>query len=247
MAYRGVRLRFLPCPVPQVNLAGYLRVSTDGQVDAFGKDVQREGIERYVALSGDTVTEWFEEDGVSGKVEGADRPAMAQIIARAHEFDGVIAFDSTRIARRLIVQETLIGILWNAGLQVVTSTAGLIEEDSDPTKVLIRQILGVVAEFDHRTTVKKLSDGRRAKIRSGGYGGGTTRFGVTAVGVGKASSLVQCNEEYRTIQRIDRWHREGFSMRDIASRLNTDGIPTKMGKQWTAVQISRILKRSELH
>jgi DNA invertase Pin-like site-specific DNA recombinase len=230
-----------------MRLAGYIRVSTEGQVEAFGKAVQRAGIERYAALSGDVVVEWFEEDGVSGKVEGADRPVMAQIISRADEFDGIIAFDATRIARRLIVQETLIGILWNAGLQVVTSTAGVIEEDSDPTKVLIRQILGVVAEFDHRTTVKRLGDARRAKIRSGGYGGGITRFGMATTGVGKASALVEDVHESTVVASIVAAHSDGLSMRHIARELNRTGVQTKLGGQWSAVQISRILSRNELH
>ena len=63
-----------------MNLAGYLRVSTAGQVDAFGKDVQREGIERYVALSGDVVTEWFEEkpDGTGGRDRFVGGKSMGQ-------------------------------------------------------------------------------------------------------------------------------------------------------------------------
>lgn len=229
-----------------MNLAGYLRVSTVGQIDAFGKDVQREGIERYVALSGDVITEWFEEDAVSGKVEGAERPVMAQIIARADEFDGVIAFDATRIARRLVVQETLIGLLWAAGLTVVTSTNGVIEEDDeDPTRVLIRQILGVVAEFEHRTIVGRLQSGRRHKIRSGGYGGGTPKYGVRVEGSGKSAEFTEDPVESIVVAKIQRWYAQGDSLRQIANELNAQGLPTKLGKQWTAVQVSRIIQRYE--
>ena len=231
-----------------MRLAGYIRVSTDGQVDAFGKDVQRDGIERYVALTGDTVVEWFEEDGVTGKSEGADRPEMSRIIARATEFDGVIAFDATRFARRLIVQEVLMGRLWEAGLRVVMSTAGEVEEDSDPTKILIRQVLGIVAEFDHRTTVKKLSAGRQAKIRQGGYAGGITRYGQSVEGVGKTSKLVKFDFEAETARSMVTAVEEGMSYRAIARKLNELRVPTKTGKgQWTPVQVSRIVSRSKLH
>ena len=229
-----------------MNLAGYLRVSTAGQVDAFGKDVQREGIERYASLSGDVITEWFEEDAVSGKTEGAARPVMAEILARADEFDGVIAFDATRIARRLVVQETLIGLLWAAGLTVVTSTNGVLEEDDeDPTRVLIRQILGVVAEFEHRTIVKRLQSGRRHKIRAGGYGGGTPLYGVRVQGSGKSAEFAEDPVESMVVAQIKTMYASGDSLRAIAHNLNMGGITTKLGKQWTAVQVSRILKRYE--
>lgn len=228
-----------------MNLAGYLRVSTAGQVDAFGKDVQREGIERYAALSGDTVVEWFEEDAVSGKVEGADRPVMAEIIARADEFDGVIAFDATRIARRLIVQETLMGLLWAAGLEVVTSTNGPVEQDEDPTRVMIRQILGVVAEFEHRSIVKKLHGARRIKSSQGGYIGGVAPYGQTVVGVGKMSRFVPNPVESDVIKSINFARSTGESLNSIARSLNAKGVTTKTGKQWTPVQVSRIIKRYE--
>jgi len=229
-----------------MNLAGYLRVSTAGQVDAFGKEVQREGIERYASLSGDVITEWFEEDAVSGKVEGAERPVMAEIIARADEFDGVITFDATRIARRLVVQETLIGLLWAAGLTVVTSTNGVLEEDDeDPTRVLIRQILGVVAEFEHRTIVRRLQTARRHKIRSGGYGGGIPQYGRCVTGSGKSAEFAVDPVESIVVAKIKRWYEQGDSLRQIANELNAQGATTKLGKQWTAVQVSRILKRYE--
>lgn len=228
-----------------MNLAGYLRVSTAGQVDAFGKDVQREGIERYASLSGDVITEWFEEDAVSGKTEGAARPVMAEILARADEFDGVIAFDATRIARRLIVQETLMGLMWAAGLTVVTSTNGVVEHDDDPTRVLIRQILGVVAEFEHRTIVARLQSGRAHKIKTGGYGGGTPKYGTTVLGKGKNAQFAADPVESKVVDLIKGMYVQRVSLRAIAASLNTRGITTKTGKQWTAVQVSRILQRYE--
>ncbi len=117
-----------------MKLAGYLRVSTEGQVDAFGKDVQRDAIERWAGLNGHEIVAWFEEDGVSGKTDGGDRP-----------------------------QETLLTLVWDAGLRVFTTTAGeLSANDDDPTRILIRQILGVIAEFDHRNTVKRQGETLRS-------------------------------------------------------------------------------------
>lgn len=231
-----------------MNLAGYIRVSTEQQVDAYGKDVQRESIARWADLNGHTIVGYYEEDAVSGKVDGGDRPVLANLLH--HDvalFDGIVFFDATRIARRSVVQETLLSLIWATGLKVFTTTAGELDADEeDPTKILIRQILGVIAEFDHRTTVRKLHAARKIKASQGGYIGGTPRFGVAVEGSGKSSAFVPNQDERRTIQLIALWHRESYSLREIADRLNEEGRPTKTGRgRWHPTQVARILDRPE--
>lgn len=229
-----------------MNLAGYIRVSTEGQVDAFGKDVQQASIQSWAELNGHTIGFWYEEDAVSGKTDGGDRPVLAHILTRASMFDGIVAFDATRLARRLIVQETLLALVWATGLRVFTATAGELEQnEDDPTKILIRQILGVIAEFDHRTTVKKLTSGRLAKSALGGYIGGVTPYGVAVVGTGKLAQLVDDEVELSVIRDIKARHALGMSLRNIATWLNVRGVSTKTNKLWSATQVQRIIKRYE--
>lgn len=227
-----------------MDLAGYIRVSTEGQVDAFGKDVQRDGMIRWAELNGHNIVEWFEEDGVSGTKDSGDRPALLE--AMHSGLPGIIMFDATRIARRAIVQETLLNLLWSAGLRVFSSTAGeLAIDEDDPTKILIRQILAVIAEFDHRTTVKRLRAGRVAKSAQGGYIGGVPAFGLAVEGVGKHARFVTNEREARVVDRIRELYSEGESLRGIAIRLNQECLTTKMGKEWTATQVSRVVRRFE--
>lgn len=230
-----------------VRLAGYIRVSTEGQVDAYGKDVQRDSIRRWALLNGHEVTTWYEEDGVSGTKDSGDRPELSALVREAEtlEFNGVIVFDATRIARRVVVQETLLALMWGAGLKVFTTTAGeLSADEDDPTKILIRQILGIIAEFDHRTTVKKLHAARTIKASQGGYVGGTPKFGLRVVGAGKAAQFEEDDVESSVIETIVRLHGCGFSLRQIADHLNRGNIPTKRGKTWLAPQVQRIIQRS---
>ena len=233
-----------------MKLAAYIRVSTEGQVDAFGKDVQKSAILRWAELNGHTITAVFEEDGVSGKTDSGDRPALRQLIEKAerlpNHIEGIVAFDATRIARRLVVQETLLNLIRSAGLRVFTTTAGeLTGDDDDPTRIMIRQILGVIAEFDHRNTVKRLHSGRLEKASRGGYIGGTPVYGLKVVGSGKNAALVPDAEEVRIIEDIRHRRSFGDSFRSIADSLNRREIPTKMGAKWTPVQVSRIIKRYE--
>ena len=231
-----------------MNLAGYIRVSTEGQVDAYGKDVQREAILRWAKLNGHLITHFYEEDGVSGKTDGGSRPALSMALEQAERkrFEGIVVFEPSRIARRIVVQETLLSLIWSQGLKVFSTTTGeLSEDEDDPTKIMIRQILGVIAEFDHRTTVKKLQAGRVVKSAQGGYIGGTPAFGVKAVGTGKNARLVPDEVESQVVADIVQEYQNGRSYNGIAQMLNLGGYKTKMGKQWTAVQVRRIIQRHE--
>lgn len=230
-----------------MNLAGYIRVSTEGQVDAYGKDVQRDAILRWAKLNGHLISHFYEEDGVSGKTDSGSRPALQQCIEQAERkrFEGIVVFEPSRIARRIVVQETLLSLIWSAGLKVFSTTTGEMDADEDdPTKIMIRQILGVIAEFDHRTTVKKLQAGRVVKSAQGGYIGGTPAFGLKAVGSGKTARLVEDEVESKVIEDILTEYQGGRSYNGIATLLNQGGHTTKRGKQWTAVQVRRIVQRS---
>lgn len=226
-----------------VKLAGMIRVSTEGQVDAYGKEIQDDAIRKWAEMTGNTIVEMFEEDAVSGKVDGGDRPVLASLLLRADEFDGIVFFDATRIARRLFVQETLLALVWNAGLKVFTTTAGEIDEhDDDPTRILIRQVLGAVAEFDHRNIVRRLHNGRRAKAAAGGFAGGTARYGLRVVGNGKAARYEPDELEYSVMKEVRQRHDNGESLRTIASSLNRRQIMTKRGKQWGPEQVARLVR-----
>lgn len=227
-----------------MRLAGYVRVSSGIQADYFGKSVQMDAQRAWAAHNGHEIVKWYEEDGVSGKTDGGERPALLSAIEEADALDveGVLFFDQSRIARRTVVQETVLAMIWKAGLRTFTTTADELADDDDPTRILIRQILAVVAEFDHRTTVKRLRAAKMAKREQGGYIGGAVKFGTTLVGSGRTAEIIPNEGEQRTMLSVRRWRRDGYSLQDIADRLNEERVPTKTGKgKWHASQVSRML------
>jgi len=103
----------------------------------------------------------------------------------------------------------------------------------------------VVAEFEHRSIVKKLHGARRIKSSQGGYIGGVAPYGKSVVGVGKVAQFVLNPVESEVIEAIVFARSTGDSLNAIARSLNAKGVKTKTGKQWTPVQVSRIIKRYE--
>jgi DNA invertase Pin-like site-specific DNA recombinase len=63
-----------------MRLHAYLRVSSAGQIDAWGLDRQEAAIKQYAKTHGHRIVRWFRDEGVSATVEAVDRPQLAEAI-----------------------------------------------------------------------------------------------------------------------------------------------------------------------
>ena len=59
----------------------YLRVSGKGQIDGDGFPRQIGAVREYAKSNGMKITRVFREEGVSGTVEGMDRPTWGEMIS----------------------------------------------------------------------------------------------------------------------------------------------------------------------
>ncbi len=200
---------------------------------------QREAIDAYAKSSGIVVEEEFVDEGVSGTTELSDRDALARLLDRI-ESNGVrtvLVERSDRLARDLLVGEVILGQFRDLGVSVIEAASGnvLTADNADPTKVLIRQILGAVAEFDRRVTVAKLRAARLRKKARTGRCEGRRPYGVEA---GEAEVVGKIKALRRKPTKGKR-----LSYDEIASQLNSEGIPTRNGGPWRASTIGQILGR----
>src|SRR5262245_40521502 len=102
----------------------YLRVSGRGQVEGDGFPRQREAIKGYASANGIRITEWFQEEGVSGKTDLENRPALHALMTALHS-DGValvLVERLDRLARDLMVQESIFSDLRRKGFELVSVT-----------------------------------------------------------------------------------------------------------------------------
>ena len=132
-----------------MRVVGYVRVSTDRQVDAgAGLDVQRRAVRAWCRAEGHRLVELVADAGVSGTL--ADRPALAEalILLREGKAQGLVVHRLDRLARDLVVQEQLLAEVWRMGATVSSTAAGedayLSDDPGDPSRRLIRQVLGVI-------------------------------------------------------------------------------------------------------
>lgn len=207
----------------------YLRVSGKGQVKGDGFPRQLQAIKGYAAAHAIKIVKVFRDEGVSGTKESMDRPAWAEMMTALHG-NGVrtiIIEKLDRLARDLMVQEATIADLQKSGFTLIS----VLEPDlmaSDPTRILMRQMMGAVAQYDKSQIVLKLRGARMRKRAAEGRCEGRKPFGRNDV-------------EKAAIERMRSLRTEGLGFDRIAECLNAAGVRTRTGKRWHGVVINRIL------
>jgi DNA invertase Pin-like site-specific DNA recombinase len=209
----------------------YLRVSGKGQVEGDGFPRQKAAIKAYADAHGIRIKTWFQEEGVSGTKDLENRPALQELMIALHSngVRTVLIEKLDRLARDLMVQESIIADFQRNGFQLISVREPDLCSD-EPTRVLLRQMMGAFAQYERSMIVLKLRAARqRARIRDGRCEG-RKPFG-------------EREGEQEIIGRIQKLADRGMNYTQIADKLNGEGLPTRANGQWFPATVSRILAR----
>lgn len=216
------------------NVVSYLRCSGRGQVDGDSFPRQRAAVNAFATANGMTVQQEFIDEAVSGTKDSSDRPAMMAMIAmmQASGVSTVLVETSSRFARDLIVSEILVKRFQANGFRVMDCSGNRdVCDSSDPMRVLVRQLLGGVDQYNKCEVVTKLAKAR-ARIRASGQRcEGKKPYGTIA-------------QEVDTLNRILSAAKQGISSRKISDALNADGVTTRTGKAWGFATVAKIIRRA---
>jgi len=217
----------------------YLRVSGKGQINKGGFPRQRDTIRKYARANGLEIVDEFRDEGVSGTKELEHRQGLAALLdyIESNGVQIVLVERADRLARDLMVSEVILGQFRELGVSVIAADSGidLTTGDDDPTRTLIRQVLGAVAQFEKSIIVLKLRAARERTKRKTGRCEGQKPYGFYP---GEDRVIKRIKELYR---KRPGEKRMGF--KTIARQLNKEGIPTRMGVQWSDTQIRLIIAR----
>jgi DNA invertase Pin-like site-specific DNA recombinase len=221
---------------------GYVRVSGKSQVDGDGPARQEDSIRAFAKANGLTVLCIESEDGVSGTIEGMDRPVFSKVIAMIEDdrakgirVDGIIVERMDRLARDLMVSEMLLKECRERSIKVLCADQGLdnvAETEQDPTRTLIRQVLGALAQWEKSALVMKLRKSReRVRAKTGRCEGqkpmGTYRHEPAVMdyvlNTAATSTLI-------------------FPER-MANELNETGLRNRKGGLWTKESVTYLLRK----
>jgi len=228
-----------------MNVIAYLRVSTDKQAEeGLGLDVQEAACRAWAKDAGHKIAAVLRDEGVPGSNGLDTREALPQALGmiKAGQAAGLVVARLDRLARDLVLQETLLAEVRRMGGEVFTTSAGeasyLADDPDDPSRKLIRQILGAVNEYERNMIALRLRSGRAAKAARNGYAYGAPPFGYRAEG----GELVPDPDEQAVLARIRRLRDGGASLRVIADALNAGAVPARRGR-WHSQTVARALER----
>jgi len=227
----------------QGKIIAYYRVSTKQQgASGLGLEGQQAAVEAYARQTGARIAAGYVEVE-SGKI--ADRPELAKALAHARRSKATLCVAKLdRLSRNV---EFL--------AKVMNSNAEFVACDNPAANRLTLHILAAVAEAE----AKAISDRTKAALaaankrgiklgsaRPGHWKGreerrlAGARAGAKAAGVALTKAAAQAYGDLQPI--VADLKIRGFSLRDIAKELNTQGHTTRRGKLWNPVQVTRLTK-----
>lgn len=222
------------------NLAiGYVRVSTETQLDGYGPEIQRAAIVALAESEGLQLVAIFSDDGICGAEDITVREGLADALdALASGVASVLIIPKLdRLARDLMVQESVLADAWRTGATVLSCseterTYCQPDDPSDPARTLIRQVLGAVAAYERAMIRARLVAGRRRKLADVGYAGGPQPYGWDDL------------DERATLAHVESARQRGVTWRRIADELNTADRRKRNGAPWTAAELHRVHSRA---
>jgi DNA invertase Pin-like site-specific DNA recombinase len=214
----------------------YLRTSSRTNVGA-DKDSdkrQRAAIEAYAKAAGYEIIDTFYDAAVSGADPVGERSGFAEMLERlmSNGAKTIIVESPDHFARDLMVQLAGHDMLKARGVTLIAASAPMHFAEDTPTAVLVRQVLGAVAEFEKTTLVAKLAAARRRK-----------RMATGEKVEGRKSHAEARPDVMALAKRLARKKPKGgrLSLRAISAELAVQGFLNERGRPFNPKSVAAML------
>jgi DNA invertase Pin-like site-specific DNA recombinase len=216
----------------QVEAIAYLRTSSAANTgpDKDSDKRQRVAIAAFAKAHGYTIVAEFYDAAVSGADPISERPGFKSMLDRiaGNGVRCILVESPDRFARDLTVQLTGHDFLKSLGISLIPATAPDFFTEDTPTAVLVRQVLGAIAQFEKTSLVAKLKAARDRKKASTGKCGGRKTY-------------AEARPEVVALAR--EMHGQRMSLRKISAALAAQGHMTAAGKPYVASAVQAMVWR----
>jgi putative DNA-invertase from lambdoid prophage Rac len=199
---------------------GYCRVSTVRQAaEGESLDVQRRQIEGYALMHGLALDDVVVEEGVSGSVPVAERPAAGPLFARLGKGDVVIAPKLDRLFRSALDALKVVEDLKKRGVALHLLDLGGDISGNGLSKLFLT-IAAAFAEAERDRIRERIGQVKADQKARGRYLGGKVPFGFRR---GDDGELVPYEAEQEAIREIMSLRAQGKALRAIAAAAQAKG------------------------
>lgn len=220
-----------------MTVVAYLRVSTDEQAESgLGLEAQLAACRAWCERHGGELSSVHRDEGISGATAPTARPGLTDALAALSDGGVLLVAKRDRLARDAFYSVILERTVGTIGARIV-SAAGEGTDDDSPTSVLMRRILDAFAEYE------RLLIGARTKAALRAKGVRGERMGRPPLGQrvqdGPDGPQWVADADEVAVCRVVAAHRSTMSLRAVASRLTTDGVPPLRGGSWNHASVDR--------
>lgn len=146
-----------------MNVAGYIRVSSEEQTENYSIPEQQDMIESYCKVRSWNLIKCYIDGGYTGA--NTERPALNEFLEKAGSYDAVVVYKIDRFSRSQKDMLNMIEILKEKGCKFVS-----IQENFDTSTPLGMAMLGILAAFaqlEREQIKERMSLGRRGRTKKG--------------------------------------------------------------------------------
>lgn len=204
---------------PSAKAVGYVRVSTEEQVQGFSLDAQVDRIKAYALSQDYALIEIHRDDGYSAK--DLNRPGIRRLLAdvRRGQVDVVLVYKLDRLSRRLRDLTEILDLVAEHAARFESVTEPF-ETKSAPGRLMLN-VLGGFAQFEREVNGERVLLAMERRFRQGKWMV-QPPFGYRMV----EGLLVVEPTEAALVQRIfQRYLGDGLGAKELARELNAEGAP----------------------
>ncbi len=230
--------------------AGYLRVSTDMQVERDALQNQIQALEAYAAAHGLRLR-LYKDEGISAK--DTHRPDLQRLLSdvRAGRVRSVLVTKLDRISRSLADLLDLMRLFEQHGVKFISLRDNI--DTSGPVGRFMLHILGAIAELERAITAERVAEDMKLRAQRQKWNGGLAPYGRRM----EDGQLKIVPDEAAVLRRMRELFLEKRSWLGVAVALNRAGFRTRGWEpeerdgrlvrkghapaEWTPTSVKRVL------
>lgn len=218
-------------------VGGYIRVSTERQVEGYSIEGQITQIEQYCQFNGYELVDIYADRGISGK--SMNRPELQRMLndAKNGKLDCVMVYKTNRLARNTSDLLTIVEELHRQNVEFFSLSERM--EVKNSTGKLMLQILASFSEFERNTILENIYNRQHQRALEGYYQGNLP-LGYNNIPDNKKELMIN-QHEANIVKYIFESYAKGHGYRKIANALNHKGYVTKKGNPFSISAITYIL------
>lgn len=235
-----------------VNVYGYIRVSTEGQVkQGYSLAEQRAEIEKYCSSKSYNLIEIFKDEGIGGAKADEDetsieRDGLLDMLAslKENKIQYIVVLSTNRLWRSELVKVLLHRELKKNNVDIrAIDRPNYSVYTQNPNEIFVNGMFELLDVYERLEIALKLKRGRLQKAKGGDYAGGGAPFGYECLRGGK--KLYVNATEAKAVRRVFDIKQSfpNMTLKSVAEFMKMERHKGRKGADFNAMLVKRILDK----